>query len=946
MNVEQVPEMSAATRKSDQRPPTHLGSDVFISYSRADREFVTALQEALATLGRSAWVDWQDIPPTAEWMAEIRSAIDQADAIVFVISPDSAASRVCGEEIEHAIGSNKRIVPVLSRETAADLLPEGIARLNWILATDGALDNAAEKIVAALDTDLERLRAHARLLVRAHEWRSTGEDPAMLLRGSDLGQAEDLVGSDAEPRPTPEQTRLVVASRRAATKRQRGAIALVTVALVVSAALGVFGWTQRGAALRQRDRAEQQTKVARSQALAGEALSAMDDQIDLAALLSIEAQDTAATSQSTAALHVVAQTTTWVEHVMHGHTKQVFAVAFDPKASVLASGSLDGTVILWNPETGKQIGVPLEGHKVVQTLAFSPDGSVLASGGDKSVILWDPQTGQRIGDPIAFDHSTYGLAFSPDGRTLAVGSADTVQLLDVASAKLIGRPFDVRSAVWDMAFAPDGRSLATSGADGTVRRWNVATSEQIGAPLKGDGSIMSEVAYSPDGGTLAAGNVDGSVGVWDPSTGKPIGKTISLRGAVTGLGYSPDGSVLATGSEAGGVRMWDAHTRIAIGGRLEGQQGPTDSLAFSPDERMLASGGDSGNVVIWGPIAVHNAGSRDSVFGVAFSPDGSMLATGNADGSINLWDPASREPVGKPLVYRGSYTNQIAFSPDGRVLAAGYGDGTVLLWDPATGERIAPPLAGHRKAEVTLAFSPDGSLLATGSWDGDVLLFDTTTWKQIGDPFTGHTGRVQRVVFSPDGSMLASSGRDGRLIVWGPTSGGGKGSVIQLPHPGDVQGLAFSPDGSTLATGFNDGSVILWDPKTGERVGEPLIGQSSQITSLAFTPDGRVLVSGSSDGNVVLWEFPNGEAIGDPVSSFGAVWGLAFSPDGRLLASGGYNGSTYVRDRSTWSSDVAFLRDRLCDVAGRNLTPAEWQKFLPSEPYAPTCPQWPVQTET
>ncbi len=303
--------------------------DVFISYSRADGEFVRDLQEALSARGRRAWVDWQDIAPTAEWMDEIRRAMDSADAVVFVLSPDSAASKVCGEELEHALSSNKKIVPILARAVDAASAPAALARLNWIVTEGGSLDGATDRLVEALDTDLDRVRAHSRLLVRAREWADKGEDSALLLRGSELSDAEVLIGTDAEPRPTSDQTRIVLASRRAATRRQRGAISFVTAALVVAAGLGVFAWTQRGAAIEQRQEAQEQAAIANSRALGAAAISNLEQQPDLAALLSLEALGSAPTTESAQAIHTTVQTTSWVRRVMWGDPRDpIFAVAF------------------------------------------------------------------------------------------------------------------------------------------------------------------------------------------------------------------------------------------------------------------------------------------------------------------------------------------------------------------------------------------------------------------------------------------------------------------------------------------------------------------------------------------------------------------------------------------------------------------------------------------
>ena len=130
----------------------------------------------------------------------------------------------------------------------------------------------------------------------------------------------------------------------------------------------------------------------------------------------------------------------------------------------------------------------------------------------------------------------------------------------------------------------------------------------------------------------------------------------------------------------------------------------------------------------------------------------------------------------------------------------------------------------------------------------------------------------------------------------------------------------------------------MWDPQTRDRIGGTLHGPASGILSLAFSPDGRTLASGSMDGAIALWDVRTGDQIGNPLAGYGAVWGLAFSPDGRYLASGGGSGSTYLRSRSAWSSDTTLLHAKLCAAAGRNLTHAEWDTFLPFEPYRTTCP--------
>jgi hypothetical protein len=149
-------------------------ADVFISYSRKDSAFVRRLHEALTAAGRDSWVDWEDIPPTAQWRSEIYAAVEAADAFVFIISPDSLASKVCGEEVAHAVQHNKRIIPLLYRPPDDTThIDEAIASHNWIYCRDSDdFDAALQTLNTALDTDLSYVRAHTRLLVRARMGKS------------------------------------------------------------------------------------------------------------------------------------------------------------------------------------------------------------------------------------------------------------------------------------------------------------------------------------------------------------------------------------------------------------------------------------------------------------------------------------------------------------------------------------------------------------------------------------------------------------------------------------------------------------------------------------------------------------------------------------------------------------------------------------------------------
>ena len=166
-------------------------SQAFISYSRKDKAFVQKLQQALAEQKRDVWVDWEDIPPTAQWLREIYDGIEAAENFIFIISPDSLASKPCGKEIEHAVQHNKRFIPLLFREAGRVEMPEAVSIHNWIyFNVEADFEKSFQTLLAALDTDLEYIKTHTRLLVKALEWSTYNQDASYLLTGSELAQAK------------------------------------------------------------------------------------------------------------------------------------------------------------------------------------------------------------------------------------------------------------------------------------------------------------------------------------------------------------------------------------------------------------------------------------------------------------------------------------------------------------------------------------------------------------------------------------------------------------------------------------------------------------------------------------------------------------------------------------------------------------------------------------
>ena len=384
---------------------------------------------------------------------------------------------------------------------------------------------------------------------------------------------------------------------------------------------------------------------------------------------------------------------------LQGHSDFVSSVVFSPDGKMLASSSADQTIILWNVETHQVIGKPLKGNSYwVLQLAFSPDGRLLVSRSeDNSIVLWDVSTvldtsmasGQSIGQPLQ-GHSSgvLSIAFSPNGKILASGGNDGILLWDMTNHHRLGQPLQGHSnAVSSVAFSPDGKILASGSYDNTIILWDVATRQAIGGPLEGHSDFVDSIAFSPDGKILASGSDDSTIILWDVETQQIIGQPLKgHKSAVSSVAFSPDGKMLASGSEDRTIILWDVGTHQPIGGPLEGFHSIVTSVAFSPDGETLASGSGDYTITLWNvathqPIGGPLKGHSDFVDSIVFSPDGKILASGGDDSIVILWDVETQQAIGQPLKGHSNWVFSLAFSPDGKFLASSDTNGTIILWD-------------------------------------------------------------------------------------------------------------------------------------------------------------------------------------------------------------------------------------------------------------------------
>ena len=977
-------------------------TNVFVSYSRKDSAAARKLIEAFKTIELDVWVDWEDIPPAVGGLDQILRGIEESDAFIFFISPDSVASEVCNVEVGHSGKNNKRIIPVVLRDVDPKTVNPIIRDLNWIFIREqDGLEEGIKKIRTAIDLDIEWVEEHRRLQVRALEW-DRKKDPSLLLRGGGLRYAEKMVKSAAGKDPKPTFLQKVYIQHSLRDERRKIFLWGVTALTVIMMAILSFTAYRQSRleaanaslALENQRLAEQKAAISReNEQIAREAQSVAETSENLA-----EAQRSAARAQIYQSRMGELYTSTllaidsWQRHpsteaeeilrknisllpipvAQMGQLDRINSLEFSPDGDTFVTASADNTACVWNVKDGTRLFCAASSGSVNDAV-FSPGGEIVVTGDSEGVVqILDAGNG-KVKNEFNFGVPVWDVNISPDGQLLAAARDDgKITVIDLETPK---DTYDLQTpgSLFVSTFSPDGAWIAAGSSSGSVTIWNLIDGRIVAGPVH-KGEVFA-IEFSPNSNMLVTGGADSAAFVTQTSTGKEFFHILN-EDWVEDIAFSPDGSWFVTVSDDRRIRVWDTasgNERIRML-----QDSFVQEVKVSSNGQWIATTGPDKTIRVW------NAATGAEIFQIpltsggsvlAFSADGKYLVSGDQGGEIDIWDIASMSAPASYVQFQG-FTENVQFSASGDWLAASDENRIWLLDEGRYSTLTARPqgkptleLTGHVK---NLLIGPDSKWIGISTDAGEVVLYDVEkrTSKTI-----SQSNFEQQIAFSPDGLQLITGDSDGRVQAWDLSTGELAGTLLEadssvmslgtglnllaigledkiiilnmstgqmeteIEFAGDHQHIALDPDGLLLASSTSSGQVNIWGEANGGFVLLHTL-PSEQVFAMSFNPKGDRLIIGALNNVYLIDPATGGEIARIPHKN--SVNSLAFSADGRTLATASLKVIQFWDVSKIPVIEADNLVETACARLTRNFDQAQWSAFFgDDEEYRTLCENLP-----
>ncbi|MEQ9001772.1 MAG: TIR domain-containing protein [Coleofasciculus sp. B1-GNL1-01] len=906
----------------------NLMTQVIISYADEDRAKMEKIRRILRRKSITVWTNTTDIKTGEVFEEAIKRGIEQADNLVYLLSPDSVKSDYAQRELDYAVSLNKRIIPVLVRETPPEQIPSALRELQYIDLTDNVKEEDyhldESQLLRILQQDAAYYNEHKILLTKALKWKRQHENPSILLQGYNLRSGESwlkVANKRTLHPPTPLIETFIAESLRQPLAESLDAFISYSrvdsdFARKLNDELQLQGkrtWFDQESIALGADFAQEIRQGIKACdnflfILSPRSVNSpyCKDEVEYAASLNKRFVTVLHREVNSNELHRELAKVQWIdfnknqrdfnvnfrqlvrtldtdrEH-LRSHTKwSQRAIEWEEKgksADLLLRGSEFAIAENWLMEAEQQKKQPAATSLQKAFIEASQNAIVVAEQEEKrrqaTMLRLQEERMKEAEARLAEQIKSARL----QKLFLARLSIALVAVSMFAATAFIQYCNSALNEIQAIRLSSEALLALNQDLDGLISTLRASKKiRQIPGYIafifrqeekvylqKSINRLLQEVVY----------------------TVKERNRLEKHTDEVVGVSFSSDGQTIATASADHTVKLWNMEGQELLISPLKGHEALVHSVEFSPDGKTIATASWDGTVKLWtseGNLITTLDEHKLSVYDVSFSPNGKTLATASSDGTVKLWTSEGKQI--RTLDSHSAGVLNVSFSPDGKTIATASADTKVILWS-VDGENFQT-LSGHKDWVWSVAWSPDGKTLASASRDGTIKLWNKDSEiKTLND----HKSSVTSVSFSPDSKTLASASSDNTVILW---SLDGENLQTLSGHKDWVWSVAWSPDGKTLASASKDKTVKLWKVKGKEL--QILQAHNSAINSISFS-DSKIFATVSWDGTAKLWT-NDGQVLATLKGHTEPVYSASFSPNGNTLATASWDHTVKL-----WSRD-------------------------------------------
>jgi WD40 repeat protein len=633
--------------------------------------------------------------------------------------------------------------------------------------------------------------------------------------------------------------------------------------------------------------------------------------------------------------------------ILSGHDDEVAFAAWSPDHSRIVTASQDGTVRVWDAESGEELLI-FSGHQVgVDHAAWHPGEKYIISTDGRVTRVWNSENGEELVVIDRFLDAGNYASWNADGTKLVTTGAMDAEVWDSSNLlSSLGIDFEEETplakhrqfvpGMWagqivHASWNDPGTRILTVSLTGTAEVWDPESGETI-VSLSGHTDAVYTGKWGPNGDRVLTASADGTARVWNSWTGNQLALLTGHDDAVLNADWNADGTRVATASADGTARIWSVN---AVDEILALTNSVQERAYWDESGAFIASSGYETQV--WDTESGEELAGIEGNFAV-WSPEGTRLLTAMPEGIVRIWDIEENKSV-QPLLDLVGHTDDVrhaSWNNDGSRIVTLSKDGSIRLWDAASGGQLGLLIIEGDLPHYS-EWSPSGESLLVVHPQG-VYVWDVPTEDEPRESLIPRSvlnegsEELTHATWSPDGLRIISTSDEGAFI-WDAMDGQ---QLLELSgHTGGVTYAAWSPDGSRILTTSSDNTVRLWDAETG-RLSHVLAAHHAPVDFAAWNSDGTLIVSASWDWTARVWDAISGKELAVVSSYFDQVRHAIWSSDDTQFMTTSWGGPVRVFAVPLWNSP-----DTACAYASRNLTIEEWEAYRGDQPFRKTCPMLP-----